>query len=151
MIFGFGDEYSACLERRESGVKDEQCDPYAECSDVCPAVVRRPTSRLTRPDEAAALDRARAHLTLAEHRQMFPEYVGMPRAPYPPGGAPTGGDPAFRMSADEFARRYRKTDCYKCQVRVNVRQAARLKPNWMFWAGAGTAALGAVLLVATKK
>lgn len=124
-------DYTECIQRQSAGA-EESCDPYSECEKFgwnpetgCDIGVDLPSSPVLR-------------------------YAALPYAPYPPGGAPTSGSAKLRLSPNQFADLYRKSDCYKCQVRINVRQASKLTFGWKFWVGIGAGALGAMTLIATK-
>lgn len=129
---------------------DTECDPKdlycTECCDVCPPVFKsEKVARLGRPAPAVT------HLNRTELHQAYRDYALLPYAPYPPGGVPTGGDPDLRVSSEEWARRAKESDCYKCHVRQDVKRASKLELSWMFWVGLGAGALGAMTLVLTRK
>lgn len=127
----FGDEYKQCLKRVERGSVEQCPSPYDHCPpapDLTPHALLRPgTSKKTY------------------------NYVLKPIAPYPPGGAPTGGDPNLRLTPEEVAELYMRSERYKCQVKTDIKHASRLDVDWKFWAGLGAGALGFVLLVAAKR
>lgn len=119
---------------------------YSACESVCPPVLKAvPKTGLQRPLTPVK------HLTNTKYQNAFRDYELLPFAPYPPGGVPTGGDPDLRISSEEWARRARESECYKCHVRQDVSAASSLKLNWMFWVGIGAGALGAMTLVLNRK
>lgn len=122
----------------------EKGEPYYECCDVCPPTLKKYRARLERPPPPVK------HLRDSKLHGAFRNYELLPYAPYPPGGKPTGGDPELRISSEEWARRAKESDCYKCHVRVDVRAASRIQLDWKFWVGLGAAGLGVVTLALTR-
>lgn len=119
---------------------------YTSCDSVCPPVLKSaPKTGLQRPLAPVK------HLYQTKYQNQFRDYELLPFAPYPPGGTPTGGDPDLRISSEEWARRARESDCYKCHVRQDVKAASSLSVNWMFWVGLGAGALGAMTLVLKRR
>lgn len=121
---------------------------YSSCEKVCPPVLKEADAnkpRLARPPPPVK------HLKNTALHRTFRNYDQLPYAPYPPGGVPTGGDPALRISSAEWARRAAESDCFQCHVRQDVKAASRLRLNWRFWVGVGGASLGAITILLTSK
>ena len=117
------------------------------CDKFCPPPIPNDANkpRLTRPLPAVP------HLKNTKYHAAFRNYDKLPYAPYPPGGTPTGGDPALRISSAEWARRAAESECFKCNVREDVKAASRLHLDWRFWVGVGAASLGTVTILLTSK
>lgn len=122
------------------------------CDEYCPPQIEAP------PETGAGPPPQPRHLPKTINprtgRSYWDDYRAwgrLPNAPYPPGGTPSGGAQELSISSEEWARRARKSPCYKCQFAQQVARASELKFDWMFWVGIGAGALGLGMLVVMKR
>lgn len=122
------------------------------CEEYCPPDIDAPPQKGAGPSpQPRHLPKSKNPVTGRSYWDEYKSWARLPNAPYPPGGRPSGGAQELSISAEEWARRARKSPCYKCQFAQQVHEASKLKFNWMFWVGLGTGALGISMLVVMKK